>query len=98
MEQKDNYTDEEKDLLATYEANEWKSVNDQQAEIKRYRYYANATFKKDKRINIRISAKNLDALQQKAIEEGIPYQTLIASVLHKYINGRLVESKKITHE
>ena len=53
--------------------------------------YAEATFKKDRRINIRISQKDLDAIQMRALEEGIPYQTLIASVLHKYLSGRLIE-------
>lgn len=58
-------------------------------EIGRYRGYARATFKKDRRINIRISSKDLEALQKRAVIEGIPYQTLIASVLHKYVSGRL---------
>ena len=52
---------------------------------------AQATFKKDRRVNIRISGQDLEALQKRAIEEGIPYQTLIASLLHKYVSGRLVE-------
>jgi predicted DNA binding CopG/RHH family protein len=42
-------------------------------------------------VNIRISAKDLEALQKRALEEGLPYQTLIASLLHKYVAGRLVE-------
>ncbi|GJQ51316.1 MAG: hypothetical protein HKUEN02_01630 [Anaerolineaceae bacterium] len=50
----------------------------------KYRAYARATFKKDKRVNIRISSKDLTSLQKRAIREGVPYQTLIASVLHKY--------------
>ena len=62
-----------------------------EAEKQRYVDYARATFRKDKRVNIRISSKNLDALKKKALEEGIPYQTLISSILHKYVNGRLVE-------
>ncbi len=52
---------------------------------------AKATLKKDRRVNIRLSAKDLEALQRRAAEEGIPYQTLMASVLHKYVSGRLVE-------
>jgi len=88
-----NITNEEKDILATYEADEWQSVENHKAEMTKYQEYASATFKKDKRVNIRISTKNLEALQQKALEEGIPYQTLISSVLHKYINGRLVEQR-----
>lgn len=88
-----NLSTEEKDLLETYEADQWQSVGNLNTEIAKYQQYASATSKKDKRINIRISTKNLEALQQRAREEGIPYQTLIASILHKYINGRLVEER-----
>ena len=88
-----NLSNEEKDILETYEADEWQSAGNRKAEISKYQEYASATFKKDKRVNIRISTKNLEALQQKALEEGIPYQTLISSVLHKYVNGRLVEQR-----
>ena len=88
-----NLSNDEKELLDTYEADEWQSVENSKSEIKKYQEYASATFKKDKRVNIRISTKNLEALQQKALEEGIPYQTLISSILHKYINGRLVEDR-----
>jgi predicted DNA binding CopG/RHH family protein len=45
--------------------------------------------KKDKRINIRISSRDLEALQRRAIEEGLPYQSLVSSVLHKYVSGGL---------
>jgi len=92
-EQLNNLSDEEKAILESYEAGEWQSVADQENEKTKYQQYARATFKKDKRVNIRISTKNLEALQKRALEEGIPYQTLISSVLHKYINGRLVEQK-----
>jgi predicted DNA binding CopG/RHH family protein len=63
------------------------------SESDRYRRYASATFRKDKRVNIRISQKDLAAIQKKALEEGIPYQTLISSILHKYLSGRLSEKK-----
>ena len=82
---------EEKELLNSFEREEWRSVEEREAEIGRYQDYARATFKRDKRVNIRISIKDLEALQKRALEEGIPYQTLIASVLHKYAGGRLVE-------
>jgi predicted DNA binding CopG/RHH family protein len=59
-------------------------------EFKRYHDYARTTFKKDRRVNIRISRKDLEALQKRALEEGIPYQTLLASILHKYAAGSLV--------
>lgn len=86
-------TSEEQDILETFEADEWRSVENPKAEISKYQEYASATYKKDKRVNIRISTKNLEAIQRKAIEEGIPYQTLISSILHKYVNGRLVEQR-----
>ena len=53
---------------------------------------ASAALAKNKRVNIRISSRDLDDLQARAAEEAIPYQTLMASVLHKYVTGRLVES------
>lgn len=86
-----NLDSEEKELLESYDRDEWQSASDIKSESDRYRRYAGATFKKDKRINIRMSEKDLMAIQKKALEEGIPYQTLISSILHKYISGRLTE-------
>jgi predicted DNA binding CopG/RHH family protein len=82
---------EEKDLLDSFERGEWQSIEGRKEAFARYRDYARATFKKDRRVNIRISRKDLEALQKRALEEGIPYQTLLASILHKYAAGRLVE-------
>lgn len=82
---------EEKDLLESFEREEWRSVEGLNATLEHYREYARATFKKDRRVNIRLSGRDLEALQKRALEEGIPYQTLMASVLHKYAGGRLVE-------
>jgi predicted DNA binding CopG/RHH family protein len=84
---------EEQNLLESFEQDEWRPVGEPDAEFDRYRQYARATFKKDMRVNIRISRKDLEALQTRALEEGIPYQTLMASVLHKYVSGRLVEKE-----
>ncbi len=83
----------EKELLESVERGEWKSVGALKSERKRYQQYAQATFKKDRRVNIRISGKVLEAIQARALEEGIPCQTLIASLLHKYVSGRLVEKQ-----
>ena len=83
--------DEERGLQESYERGEWKSVPNVEAEIKRHQEYARNTLRKNKRVNIRISSRDLEAIQVRAIEEGIPYQTLMASVLHKYVTGRLVE-------
>jgi hypothetical protein len=57
----------------------------------RYSRYAKATFRKDRRLNIRLSSKDLEAIQKRALAEGLPYQTLISSLLHKYASGRLKE-------
>lgn len=81
----------ERGILRSVEGGEWKSVARLKSESKRYQEYAKATFKKDRRVNIRISAKDLEAIQKRAVEEGIPYQTLITSLLHKYVSGRLIE-------
>ena len=82
---------EEKELLESYERGEWESVKKAKAELQRYQEYARSTFQKDRRVNIRISTKDLEGIQKKAIQEGIPYQTLISSILHKYLSGRLIE-------
>jgi predicted DNA binding CopG/RHH family protein len=80
---------EERELAKSFERGEWRSVGQKGARIKRYREFARATFKRDHRVNIRISGKDLDALKKRALEEGLPYQTLISSVLHKFVSGRL---------
>ncbi|MFO7586196.1 MAG: hypothetical protein R6W69_15820 [Anaerolineales bacterium] len=82
---------DELDVLASYENEEWQSVKNFKEQAAQYRAYARATFRKDRRVNIRISEKDLLDLQKRAVREGIPYQTLISSVLHKYVNGVLVE-------
>ena len=85
---------EEQGLLESFERGEWRPIPGREVEIERYREYARATFKKDKRVNIRMSGKDLEALKTRALEEGIPYQTLMASVLHKYAEGRLVDKTR----
>jgi predicted DNA binding CopG/RHH family protein len=82
----------EEDILASFERGEWQSVPNIQDEIVRYAASAAATLVKDKRINIRLSSRDLEDVQTRAAEEGMPYQTLIASVLHKYVSGRLIET------
>jgi len=80
---------EEKDILASFERREWKPVHDLKKKMNRYQKIARLTLRKDKRINIRISTRDLEEIQKKALEEGIPYQTLISSVLHKYVSRGL---------
>ena len=68
-----------------------KSTGGRKRERARYVRNAKATFRKDRRLNIRLSSKDLEAIQKRALAEGLPYQTLIASLLHKYAAGRLKE-------
>ena len=82
----------EKGILAAYEKGELKSKSPSKAELAKFKAAATATFLKEKRINIRLSAPDLMDIQARALEEGMPYQTLIASVLHKFVAGRLVEA------
>jgi len=83
----------EQEILASFERGEWKPVRGQKAQIAQFRAAAEATLLKNKRVNIRISARDLEGLQARAAEEGVPYQTLMASVLHKFVSGRLVEAQ-----
>lgn len=81
---------EEQQLLDAFEAGEFKS--DMSASRKQFiEKSAAETFKKDKRINIRISNRDLVAIKRRALREGIPYQTLVSSILHKYISGSLCD-------
>ncbi len=79
---------DEKEILNDYESGEFKSVLTSKRK-KFIQTIAENTFKKDKRINIRISSRDLESLQKRALEEGIPYQTLVSSILHKYVSGSL---------
>ena len=78
-------------VLEAYEAGELKSVSPSKGELRKFREAAKATFIKDRRVNVRLSAPDLMDIQARAAEEGVPYQTLIASVLHKFVSGRLQE-------
>jgi predicted DNA binding CopG/RHH family protein len=83
---------EEKEVLEAFESGKLRRAKGVVKEIGRHKTYAEATFKKDARINIRLSSRDLRALQTRALQEGIPYQTLVASVLHKYVDGQLKEN------
>ena len=82
---------EEKDILDAFEKGKLKKSKNASKEIEKHRKVAEATFKKDARINSRLSYKDLRSLKAKALREGIPYQTLVSSVLHKYVDGQFVE-------
>jgi predicted DNA binding CopG/RHH family protein len=83
--------EEERDILEAFEAGRLKRSPDRAGLQKRHQDYAKAMFRKDARINIRLSSRDLRGLQKKALAEGIPYQTLVSSILHKYVEGRLRE-------
>lgn len=81
----------ETEILDSFEKGEFQSIATK-TELEKFKMAARATAIKDKRINIRLSSGDLKDIQIKALEEGIPYQTLIASVLHKYVTGKLVDA------
>ncbi len=83
---------EEKDLMNSIENDEWQPVKNIDQEKEKAIAAARNTLKKDKRINLRLTQKDYHQIQIKAIEEGIPYQTLISSLVHKYLNGSLASS------
>ena len=80
---------EEKELMESVERDEWRSVKDVDQEKEKAVAAARNTLRKDKRINLRLTQKDYRQIQIRAIEEGIPYQTLISSIVHKYLNGTL---------
>jgi predicted DNA binding CopG/RHH family protein len=80
---------EEKDLMESIECDDWQPVKHFEKEKEKAIAAARNTLKKDKRINLRLSQKDYHQIQIKAIEEGVPYQTLISSIVHKYLNGSL---------
>jgi predicted DNA binding CopG/RHH family protein len=82
---------DEKEIVESVERGEWKSAVGGKRDRSRYSRYSKATFRKDRRLNIRLSSKHLEAIQKRALAEGLPYQTLISSLLHKYASGHLKE-------
>lgn len=84
---------EEQELSSSVEKGEWQSIEDLDEEITKSKEYAKNTFVKNQRMNIRISQKDLNALKIRAAEEGMPYQTLVSSIIHKYLSSNLVEKK-----
>ena len=89
--QKTNLDKEEQNILDSFDRGEWKPVANRRQEIARHLAYARNTLAKDRRVNIRISSKDLEELQAIAVEDGMPYQTLMASVLHRFASGRFME-------
>lgn len=83
----------EKEIAKSIENDEWISIKDSKELKKKLQLAAKKTMLKDQRMNIRISKRDIDSLKAKALEEGIAYQTLVASVLHKYISGKLIDKR-----
>ena len=77
---------EERDILDSFNRGEWVSKDD---ELDKYKKAAKNTYLKNRRINFRVSEKDFRGIQVKAREEGIPYQTLVSSIIHKYLSGKL---------
>ena len=91
---KKKYLDrEEQKLIESLESDNWKSAADLEGWKTFLSKTATNTLAKDQRMNIRISKNDLDGIKLKAVEEGLPYQTLVASIIHKYVTGRLTENR-----
>jgi predicted DNA binding CopG/RHH family protein len=82
---------EEQEILNSFEAGNLKQSKNSKAQLEQHKRVAEAAFKKDTRINIRLSLRDLRSLQARALKEGIPYQTLVSSVLHKFVDGQLID-------
>ena len=87
------YNKEEKNILDTYESGKMKLSTPTKKEIEAIKAAAENTFKKDKRITIRLYDHDFKGIQKKAMEMGIPYQTLISGIIHRYIEGDLVAKR-----
>jgi len=89
----DRLSAEERDILDQYERGDLRSAPDIDREVEVARLAARNTFNKTKRVNLRVTERDFSLAHARAREEGIPYQTLLASVIHKYLSGRLTEKK-----
>ena len=84
------YDKEEKEILEAYETGNLKLSKPSQKEIEAIKDAAESTFKKDKRVTIRLYDHDYKGIQKKALQMGIPYQTLISGIIHRYIEGDLI--------
>ena len=89
----DRLSAEERDILDEFEGGELRSVPNLEDEIQAAREAARQTFNKTKRVNLRVTERDFNRAHARAREEGIPYQTLLSSVIHKYLSGRLTEKR-----
>lgn len=81
----------EQEILDAFERGEMKIGKISKKDSAKYQKIARNTIRKDKRVNIRISSMDLEKIQTRAVREGIPYQTLMTSVLHKFVSGQLTD-------
>ena len=88
---KENLNPEEREILDLFERGELQPVADVERELEAARQAARNTFNKTRRVNLRVTERDFERAHFRAREEGIPYQTLLSSVIHKYLSGRLVE-------
>ena len=84
---------EEREILEKFERGELRTASSVEHEIETARQAARNTFNKTRRVNLRITERDFSLAHARAREEGIPYQTLLSSVIHKYLSGRLVEKR-----
>ena len=82
---------DEREILDAIESGAWEPVRPKKSELGYYAEVARNTLRKDQRMNIRISKNDLYGIKAKAAEEGIPYQTLVASIIHKYVSGKRID-------
>lgn len=85
--------DNEKDLLSSIDNNEWKSVSNLSEQKSRLLQMAKRSSAKTKRITLRVTEHDYELAHVRAIQDGIPYQTLISSVIHRYLTGQLKENR-----
>ena len=93
MNKKEYLDSEEQRLIQSLERDDWRSTKDLESWKTLLSKTAANTLTKDQRMNIRITKNDLDSIKIKAIEEGLPYQTLVASIIHKYVTGKLIEKQ-----
>ncbi|MDE2925962.1 MAG: antitoxin [Acidobacteriota bacterium] len=89
----DNLSVEERDILDRFERGDLRSAPGAEREVEEARQAARNTFNKTKRVNLRMTERDFKLAHSRAREEGIPYQTLLSSIIHKYLAGRLTDKR-----
>ena len=82
---------EENELLASYEREAWQSVAKVREEVARYQTYAAAMLETNRQVSITLPLTDFEKVQQKASEVGMPYQALIADIVHRFVTGNMAE-------